>query len=163
MRTQLHSRPSGLQDPFGVQNPNSPKALQLPYDPRIVLPRFVQIITHKILRHQNVPFPLLPERRSFTARQGGLRTHPTSEIPRLGFGLTGRPSEGKLRLSSYQPSRQTGFGCSMKASLLIKRGFRAFTPNTEYTIPYQSTLCRIIFAPFAFCVFFAIPSRRGPV
>src|SRR5579859_473851 len=150
MRTQLHSRPLDLQYPFGVQNPNRPKALQFPYDPRIVLSRFVEIVTHKILCHSNVPVPLLPERRSVTARQGGLRTHPTGAKPRSFAGLTGCPEEGMLTLSSYQPSCQTGFGFYNESLAPDRAGLSRFPPTTDSTIPSLNTNFHRSFACFAF-------------
>jgi hypothetical protein len=111
-----------------------------------------------------VHLSFLPERRSFAARQGGLRTHLTSANALFSFGLTGRPEVGKLMVSKYQPSRQTGFGCSMKASLLTKRGFRAFTPTSNYTVALPGYNFQYILRLFRFCIYFAIrpsTSRRS--
>lgn len=61
----------------------------------------------------------------------GEQAHLTCALLRSFLGLTGLPGRIKLVVSSYQQSRQSGFGCSMKASLLIERGFRAFNAQFE--------------------------------
>lgn len=85
---------------------------------------------------------------------GNWRTCPTSTGP-LTFGLTRCPKVGKLIVSSYQPSRQTGLGYSLKASLLTERGFRACKPNSNYTLPLTYTDFHIYFRLFRFCRVFA--------
>src|SRR5437588_688485 len=95
MRTKLHRRPRGLKYPFGVQNPDSAEALQFFDDPRIILTRFIQVVTDKESTHIGCTNNFLPYRAV-------VRTQSTGVLPQLSFGLTGRPKVGKLAVSSYE-------------------------------------------------------------
>ena len=110
---------------------------------------FIEVLPVLVVRH--LLFPCRPHWR-------GKQAYPTNTLLRSFFCLTGCPKVGKLIVSRYQPSRQTGFGCSMKASLPTERGFRAFIPTTAQRVADQSTIFNILFACFAFALF--APSGR---
>src|SRR2546427_9872018 len=82
------------QNPFGVQNPDSAKALQLSDDSRIVLTRLVQIIADQIFLHSNTPILFLP-------RSAVMRTHLAGSRPRLSFSLTGKPERARVVVSRH--------------------------------------------------------------
>lgn len=87
-----------------------------------------------------------------------MRTHSTGAKPRFGFGLTGRPKVGMLIVSSYQPSRQTGFGCSLKASLLRKARLSRIHAHYRHHDNTPNSNFHILFAFFAF-VFCSLGGR----